>query len=192
MNETLYTVGHSAHRLEHFLDLLSRHSISAIADVRSTPYSRRHPHFSKEPLSKALADNDISYVSLGKELGTRNPAPECIVDGRVRFDLIASRPEFSTGLNRVIKGMENFVVALMCAEEDPLNCHRTLLICRHLRQRINAIKHIRGDGEIEPNDMFEQRLIEKTGSNKEDLFAADTNIIESAYDYLGERISFRP
>jgi uncharacterized protein (DUF488 family) len=168
------------------------HSITAVADVRSTPYSRRHPHFSKEPLSKALANSNISYVSLGKELGTKNPVPECIVDGLARFHLIASRPEFSSGLKRITRGMENFVIALMCAEEDPLSCHRTLLICRHLRQRINTIHHIRGDGEIESNELFEQRLIEKTGSNKHDLFETDTNIINNAYQSLGERISFRP
>jgi uncharacterized protein (DUF488 family) len=189
MNETLYTVGHSTHSLGQFLDLLSKHKVSAIADVRSTPYSRRHPHFNKEALSKALHAVNISYVFLGKELGTKNPPPDCIVDGKVQYHLIASKADFSSGLDRVIKGMLNYRIALMCVEEDPLSCHRTLLICRHLRSRVESIEHIRGNGILEINDAFEQRLVDKAGAGEEDLFLSKRDSVENAYTILGAQIT---
>ena len=79
--------------------------------------------------------------------------------------------------------------ALLCAEEDPLTCHRTILVCRHLRNRVNSILHIRGDGSIETNEAFERRLVRATGSGEADLFDSETDIIERAYALRGRRMS---
>ena len=190
MEKILYTYGHSVHHFGYFLSLLSKNTISAVCDVRSTPYSRRHPQYNKEILSKSLKDEGIAYIFLGKELGAKHPDPECIVNGKVQFELIASRPEFTIGLQRIVEGMINYNVALLCAEEDPLTCHRTILVCRHLRNQLDSILHIRGDGSIETNETFEQRLVNVVGL-EEDLFHTMTNIIEDAYTLQGQRISLR-
>jgi uncharacterized protein (DUF488 family) len=68
----IYTIGHSNHTIDHFLDLLSLHQITAVADVRSSPYSRHNPQLNRETLKQSLARRDIRYVFLGEELGARS------------------------------------------------------------------------------------------------------------------------
>ena len=134
-------------------------------------------------------DEGIAYIFSGKELGAKSPAPDCYINGKVQYDLIAARPEFADALDRVIDKAGEARPALLCAEEDPLTCHRTILICRHLRGRVNSILHIRGDGSMETNDEFEQRLVKGTGSGEVDLFDTETTVIGRAYDLQGQRMS---
>ena len=187
--KVLYTIGHSRHPIEHFINLLKEASVSLVLDVRSIPYSRRNPQFNRKTLADRLADEGIAYVFSGKELGAKSPSPDCYVNGKVQFDLIAARPEFSDGLDLVIEKTGEARPTLLCAEEDPLTCHRTILVCRHLRNRVNSILHIRGDGSIETNDKFERRLLWATDSGEADLFDSETDIIERAYELRGRRMS---
>ena len=187
--KVLYTIGHSRHPITHFLDLLKEHTVSLIFDVRSIPYSRRNPQFNRKALAGHLANEGIAYIFSGKELGAKSPGPDCYVNGKVQYDLIAARPEFADELNRIIDQAEEARPALLCAEEDPLTCHRTILICRHLRGRVNSILHIRGDGSMENNEEFEQRLVKATGSGEADLFDTETSIIGRAYELQGQRMS---
>jgi hypothetical protein len=84
----LFTIGHSTHSWEKFLELLRQHRIETVADVRSSPYSQFNPHFNREPLQLALRQQGISYVFLGEELGARRSEPECYVNGRVAHKLL--------------------------------------------------------------------------------------------------------
>ena len=188
--KVLYTIGHSSHEQEHFLDLLKTHSISAVCDVRSIPYSRRNPQFNKDALTAALKSSGIAYVFLGKELGAKDPDRDCCIDGKVQFNLIAATSEFQAGLDRVLTGIEQYKVALLCAEEDPFICHRTILVTRHLRQQTESILHIRGDSRIETNEQFEQHLLEVAGVDKDDLFDSEASAIDRAYNVQGQRISY--
>src|SRR5262245_25862717 len=122
MNE-LFTIGHSNHPIERFVALLQQHTIAAVADVRSVPYSRRHPQFSREALARSLAAAGIDYLFLGDALGARPKDPACFVDGRADYDRIAARPEFAAGFARVRAEAGRARVALMCAEREPLDCH---------------------------------------------------------------------
>lgn len=188
--KVLYTIGHSRHPIEHFINLLKKASVSLVLDVRSIPYSRRNPQFSKKALAVRLEDEGIDYIFSGRELGAKSPSPDCYVNGKVKYDLIAARPEFTDGLDRVIDKAGEARPALLCAEEDPLTCHRTILICRHLRDRVDAIFHIRGDGSMETNEVFEQRLVKATGLKEPDLFDSEATLIERAYELRGQRISY--
>ena len=141
------TVGHSHHAMDHFLDLLRRHSVQVVADVRSHPYSKYASQFDHEPLIEALRAAGFQYVYLGAELGGR-PRGDAYYDrdGRVLYDKVAASPAFQDGLARLKKGIQRQVVALLCAEEDPAGCHRRLLVARVLTEGGIAVAHIRGDG----------------------------------------------
>ena len=107
MNDRIiYTIGHSDNSIEGFISLLKQHGITAVADVRSAPYSRFHPHFNKDSLSSSLEKENIAYVFLGKELGARPDDSACYENGRVDFERLAERAEFKIGLERILKGSE--------------------------------------------------------------------------------------
>ena len=176
----ILTVGHSAHEPARFVELLLRHKIGAVADVRSTPYSRRHPHFNKKALKESLRANGIAYVFLGKELGARSADPACYENGRVRFRKLAATSLFRSGIKRVLDGSQQMRIALMCAEKDPLNCHRTILVTRELVALGKKVNHILADGEIETHDAAMNRLCKQLGI-REDLLRAPEELENDAY-----------
>ena len=176
----IFTIGHSAHEPARFVDLLAQHRIQAVADVRSMPYSRRHPHFNKKALKESLQANGIAYVFLGKELGARSTDPACYENGRVQFRKLAATGLFRSGIKRVLDGSRQMRIALMCAEKDPLNCHRTLLVARELVALGQQVNHILADGEIEIHDAAMNRLCKELGI-REDLLRAPEELENDAY-----------
>jgi uncharacterized protein (DUF488 family) len=185
----LFTVGHSNHECEKLLDLLARHQISAVADVRSQPYSQYTPQFNRETLEAALARRRIKYVFMGRELGARRDERECYVAGQARYDRIRTLPAFLEGLERLRRGIKTQRIALLCSEKDPLQCHRTILICRQLRAEM-AIEHILDDGTIEPHSAAETRLLELLGLPEGDLFSSREDMLARAYDKQAETIAY--
>ncbi len=165
-------MGYSSQSIEEFVAALQRHAVEVVADVRSRPYSRRFAHFSREPLQTRLAAATIGYVFLGRELGARRDEPQCYVDGQARYDRIAKLPAFADGINRVLDGARQYRVALMCAEQDPLTCHRTILVCHELEPHGLSITHIHRGGMLEPHSQAQQRL-------------------EQAYARRAQRIAYR-
>jgi uncharacterized protein (DUF488 family) len=147
------TIGHSNHPIDHFLNLLRRHSVQVIADVRSRPYSKYASQFDHEVLVEALRVAGFQYVYLGAELGGR-PHEDAYYDaeGHVLYGKVAESSAFQEGLARLEKGLRQYVVALLCAEEDPAGCHRRLLVGRVLSERGVAVRHIRGDGHLQAED----------------------------------------
>jgi hypothetical protein len=147
---SIYTIGHSNHSLEHFLKLLRDSGTQAVADVRSPPYSRYCPHFSREPLQRALQVTAIPYVVLGEELGGRPKGAEFYdEEGHVRFSLVAKTDLFLAGLERLERGAAKQRIAVLCSEENPEHCHRHHLVGRALLNHGIKVEHIRGDGRIE-------------------------------------------
>jgi uncharacterized protein (DUF488 family) len=187
---TLYTIGHSNHPIEEFLRLLTASDITAIADVRSQPYSRRHPQFNKERLAAKLARHHIAYVFLGRELGARSDDPSCYEDGKVRYQRLAATELFKSGIERVLTGAARYRVALMCAEKEPLNCHRTLLVSRALQRRNASIMHVLSDGSVEPQDQTMSRLIDLVGLSKEDMFLDRTDLIAAACKLREAKVAY--
>ena len=184
---TLYTIGHSNHRLDKFLDLLTQHNINAVCDVRSYPYSKYNPQFNHPQLREKLSEINIAYVFLGKELGGRTSDINCYRQGKVQYDLVAKTTLFNDGMQRLQTGVKSYYVALMCAEKDPLNCHRLLLICRHLQVDDLTIQHIDADGNLENQKAVEQRLLAKLKLENLEL-AYEKQSQKTAYvnDKIGE------
>lgn len=190
MAAEIYTVGHSTQPFETFLGLLQKQGVTAIADVRSAPYSRFNPQFNREELRGVLKVNGIRYVFLGKELGARSDDECCYLDGKVQYKLLAKTPLFQSGINRVMEGAETHKIALMCAEKDPLDCHRTILVARELVSRGAKLTHILQDGSTESHQDAISRLITKLGLGGVDMFRSEELTVDDAYDRQGERIAY--
>ncbi len=192
MPTILFTIGHSNCSLDDFIALLKSYAITALGDVRSMPYSRRHPQFNREPLREALKSRGIEYIFLGDELGARAKDRSCYVNGKAEHPRIAATALFKDGLERVMLGMlKGYVLALMCAEKDPMNCHRSILICRNLRGDGINIRHIIDHETSETQDELEKRLIAHLKFQPDMFQDADPNaLIERAYDVQGGRIAY--
>lgn len=187
---TIYTVGHSNHPIEKFVNLLTANGITAVADVRSRPFSRRHPQFNKDRLAAELARHGIAYVFLGKELGARSEDPSCYEHGKVQYPRLAATAAFKAGIDRVLSGAEKFRLALMCAEKEPLDCHRTLLVSGALEKLGASVVHILADASLELQDKTMSRLVDLVGLSRDDLFHKRADLIAEACKLREEKIAY--
>lgn len=197
MNEirkgTVFTIGHSTHSLQRFIELLRQHRVTALCDVRSKPYSQINPQFNREKLEVALLADGFIYRFLGRELGARSEDPTCYKDGKVEYNRLAETALFKHGLKRVLRGIkENFRIAIMCAEKEPLECHRTILVARHLAQLGIYIEHIHADGRLESHDAALRRLAQIHRLLELDMFRSPDDLIAEAYRRQEERIAYEP
>jgi uncharacterized protein (DUF488 family) len=196
MSHRLYTLGHSAMQLSTLLELLRPFDISVLADVRSSPRSLRHPHFDRIELERALPAAGVRYLFLGEELGGRPDDPGAYAsDGVVDYRTRRKSYAFQSGIERVSRELTHADLALMCAEEDPLLCHRFLMICPELVALGLEPLHIRKGGVIETQKEAEDRLLEEqqfgavAGAS---LFASERDeALESAYLAQAKQCAFR-
>lgn len=187
---TVYTIGHSKHSLEDFVALLKQHGVTALADVRSIPYSRFNPQFIKDALERDLKRQGIKYVFLGRELGARSDDPACYSGGRVQYGRLAQTALFKSGIERVKRGAEGHRIALMCAEKEPLECHRTLLVARALDQGGMEISHILADGRLESHGDAMLRLLDVVGLPRDDLFRSQDELVSEALARQEDRVAY--
>jgi uncharacterized protein (DUF488 family) len=164
----IFTIGHSNHSAERFLELLRANGITALADARSVPHSRWASQFNKDALAAALAEKRIAYVFLGRELGGRPKDPALLHNAKPDYAAMSEADSFRAGIARLLEGAKTYRVALMCAERDPIDCHRFLLIARHLAARDIPVAHILADGEVETQEQTETRFASRKGGK--DLF----------------------
>ena len=202
----VFTVGHSNHSAETFVSMLQRHQIGAVVDVRSTPYSRFVPQFDRKSLGALLKQANVVYVYMGRELGGRPSEADQYDDhGQVCYRSVAETASFQSGLERVLEGAGKYRVALMCSEEDPLDCHRTLLVAHELWHQDIPVSHIRAcsdtygsyteehldalDRLVQSHGLNQGTLIDLDGSLVHELRSA-SEIVEQAIDRQRERIAY--
>jgi len=188
--DIVLTIGHSNHSLENFVALLHSHNATAIADVRSSPYSKMYPQFNREPLQNSLKAHGVSYIFLGRELGGRPEDPTCYAEGRVQYRRLARTELFKQGISRVLNGTRTYRTVLLCAEAEPLVCHRALLVAPELAALGISVAHIRGDGTLEAHGEAMRRLVEMLGMPETDLFRTREEVIADACTLQERRVAY--
>lgn len=199
-NKIIYTIGHSTHKLDDFLSILVENSINCIVDVRSVPFSSRVPHFNKEDLRQQLEKNDMVYLHFPKAFGARHKDPELLDEtGRVDFEKVRQTDSFRNGIDKLHYCIEQgYKVSLMCAEANPLDCHRFSMISYQLVKEGFLVNHILKDGNVIDNGELERRLLTKYPQkiSNESLFRngdiCTTSLIELAYKLRNKEIGFIP
>lgn len=186
----VFTIGHSTLSYEKFFALLRQASVTAIADVRSAPYSRHFPHFNSDLLSEELRADRIAYVFLGDELGGRPKEERFFCNGVADYEKMAQTEEFAEGLRRIVKGAKKYRIAMMCSEHDPLDCHRCLLVGRALHERGVSVRHILNDGQIINHRQIEAKLMELSGKNDADFFESPTKRLAAAYREWSAKVAY--
>jgi uncharacterized protein (DUF488 family) len=186
----ILTIGHSSQSYESFVELLRGASVTAIADVRTAPYSRHVPQFNRDSLRSELRLDNIAYVFLGEELGGRPKDKAFFCEGVADYEKMAQTANFKKGLQRVIEGANKYRVAMMCSEQDPLECHRCLLVGRALHERGVAVKHLLLNGAVMDHRDIEKWLIERSGRSDGDLFESEDKQRAVAYRKQSSRVAY--
>lgn len=192
MSRTLFTIGYSNRSLDEFIEILKLNHIDVLCDVRSHPYSKFNSQYNKEPLKKILKDNGIIYVFLGLELGGRPQDSYCYENQKVRYELVSELDIFKKGIKRVNDALKkSFRPALMCAEKDPINCHRAMLVTKMFRSNDLEILHIIDKDNCENNPKMEKRLLGLLNIHPNLFDGPDLEgLISRAYSLQGEKISY--
>jgi len=187
----LFSIGHSNIPAERFVGMLGDAGVNAVADVRSTPASRRFPWFSGKNLASRLQQDSIIYMPFGDSLGGRPSEPNLYRDGTADYEEMAKQPQFRAGLDRLLMIAKQYRVCLMCAEREPLDCHRCLLVSRALAERGLAIGHILYDGNVEPHTATEQRLLACSGPDADLFIAGQSERLAAAYRRRCRSVAYR-
>jgi uncharacterized protein (DUF488 family) len=193
---TVFTIGHSNLEVGDFLSVLTKHDVKILCDVRSRPASFRFPQFNREPLEALLASAALRYEFFGEALGGRRADPRAYYsDGRVDYAARRKSPEFAAGIDRLLELSPAANIVLMCAEEDPLQCHRFLMICPTLLERGVVPVHIRRGGILESQLDAEDQLLElhgRTAFATGSLFVSERDFaIAEALQLQSKEFAFR-
>ena len=164
----IYTIGYAGTTLDRFIEILKANKITFLIDVRSLPKSRYFYLFNDTNLSKSLAKHGIKYENWKEEFGARQDNLNFYTDGILDYDKFAKSDQFKKGVAQ-IKKLSNQNVCLMCAEIDPLNCHRAILCGREIANSGIDVIHIiakrNGETILESQSNFENRLLQTTKIN---------------------------
>jgi len=184
------TIGHSTHALKTLVELLKANTVAALADIRSSPFSRFTPQFNRGTLEKSLVAEGIKYVFLGRELGGRAADPSCYENGRVQYQRMAGTEVFRGGIERVLRGATKQRIALLCAEKEPLDCHRTLLVAPALLNAGVMVDHILADGRVETHAAAMMRLLGLLGMPQADILRSTAELVEEALQRQAARVAY--
>jgi uncharacterized protein (DUF488 family) len=149
MSTMIFTIGHSNHPFSRFMELIQKQDIQMVVDVRTRPYSKYTPYYSKKPLEEGLKEYQVKYVYLGNNIGGKPDDPKFYHDGELLYRLLEADEKYQEGLKILLELARDNRIVIMCSEEDPYHCHRHHLISQSLLKNNFQITHIRGDGNLE-------------------------------------------
>lgn len=155
----VFSIGYSNLSMEQFCKLLHLHGITAIADVRSSPYSKAFPNYNRESMPAWLNEAKVKYVYLGLELGPRSSDKSLYKNDQIQFSLLSQTDLFCKGIERLSNGSQNHNIAIMCAEKDPMTCHRSLLVAEYAKDHGLDFVHIHQNGDLETHDNMLKRAM---------------------------------
>lgn len=187
---SFHSIGHSNLEIESFLSLLRANEITTVCDVRSSPSSRYTPQFNGELLRKSLAQVGVKYLFLGDTLGGRPSDPSCYDGNQVNYETMATKPWFRNGISQLLSTGSSGRAALVCSEKDPINCHRFLLVSRHLSSMGHEVAHILQDGKVESQLVVEARLFNINRIPSTDLFQSSAELLDKAYRIQSGKVAY--
>lgn len=158
----VYTIGYGNRSIESFIRLLHMYGIKYLVDLRSQPYSRYKPEFSKAALEQYLKQQHIRYVYMGDTLGGRPEDTDCYTeDGKVDYNVLREKDFYRRGIDRLHTAWEKQLpIALMCSEMKPEECHRGKLVGNTLVEQGLVVSHIDESGNVKTQDEINRFFID--------------------------------
>lgn len=195
--KTIYTIGYTGFKLDEFKKILRENNISCVVDVRSNPSSKYYPDYNSNNLKSFLNKNGIRYRHYGEEFGARQNSLKYYTNGYMDFEKFTKSQQFWEGFHKIEAGINlNYVFVLMCAEKNPYDCHRSIMISRVFYDNGYDVKHILADGNIESQNDIENQFLENyfPNRNQSSLFVSETStkdLIKKGYILRNREIGYR-
>lgn len=167
----IYAIGHSNYQLEKLVDMLKKYNIDVVVDIRETPYSKYNVQYNKEVFQESLKKQGFKYIYMGNEFGARRSDKGTYTkEGYADFEKVEKEEIFLEGIERLVKGCKmGYKIALLGAMQDPIRCHRSILLGRVLEQRGFNIKYIMHEGNLSCQEDIEESLLEKYFAERNQL-----------------------
>ena len=197
----IFTIGHSNYTVERLIDMLRHYHINCVVDIRGTPYSKYNIQFNKETIKETLIKEGFLYIYMAKELAAKRINKESYNSkGYSDFEKVVDEEDFKKGVERLKLGCEKgYNIALLGAMQDPLRCHRSILVGRALRKAGFNVKHILDDYSLASQENLEENILDKYFSDRgqvtiEALIGNETteqDMIEEGYRLANKEIGYR-
>ena len=197
MNNTIYTIGYTGFSLTDFLHTLKENKIQVVIDVRSSPFSERYPEYNRPNLDRTLQNNGIYYRNYAEEFGARQENPIYFTNGYLDFNKFSKSDSFQNGVKKIRNSLEkNYIITFLCAEKDPIQCHRAILVSKAFSDLGYHVVHILPNGKRETQQDIEDRLLAMYFPNglQQDFFSEPLDMefaIETAYKKQNEKIGYQ-
>ena len=159
----IYTLGHSNYPFDKFIEILKKYDINCVVDIRSTPYSKYNTQYNKEFLHETLKNLGYTYIYMADEFGAKRKTKVSYNDeGYADFDKVILEDEFKRGIERLKVGCsKNYKIVLLGAMQEPIRCHRAILLGKELIKAGFDVKHIMHEGDLKVQSELEEQLLEK-------------------------------
>jgi uncharacterized protein (DUF488 family) len=197
----IYTIGHSNYPYDKLLEMIKKYNIDCVVDIRETPYSKYNVQYNKEDFNKSLKKSGYKYIYMGKEFGAKRIDPDSYtLEGYADFEKVLKEDVFLNGIKRLRNGCEmGYRIVLLGAMQDPIRCHRSVLMGRILREEgfiVNYILHeeILGDEEYIENSLLDKYFSNRNQLSMDNLLGTTMSrkdMIKEAYKMANKEIGYR-
>lgn len=197
----IYTIGHSNYPVEKLIDMLKHYNINTVVDIRGTPYSKYNVQYNKETIAQTLKERGFIYIYMAKEFAAnRENKISYNNEGYSDFEKVITEKEFLKGIERLKTGCgKGYNIALLGAMQDPIRCHRSILVGRSLRENGFNVKHILDDYTLASQENIEESLLNKYFSNRNQLTIdsllgnslGEEDMIKQGYRLANKEIGYR-
>ena len=197
----IFAIGHSNYPYDKLINMIKKYDINCVVDIRETPYSKYNIQYNKEAFNESLRNSGFLYIYMGKEFGAKRTNKDVYTqEGYADFEKVAKEDIFLNGIERLKKGCQmGYRIVLLGAMQEPIRCHRSILVGRELVKNDFDVKHILDDYSIVTQDDIEEMLLNKYFSNRnqitiEDLTGNSLNneeMINEGYKLANREIGYR-
>ena len=197
----IFTIGHSNYKIEKLIDMLRYYNIDCVVDIRGTPYSKYNVQYNKEIIKATLIKEGFVYIYMAKEFAAKRENKESYnKEGYSDFEKVIYEEDFKNGIKRLKTGCEKgYRIALLGAMQDPIRCHRSILVGRELVKNGFKVNHILDDYSIASQNDIEKSILEKYFEDRNQMtidYLLGTNkseeeMIKEGYRLANKEIGYR-
>lgn len=197
----IFAIGHSNYPYSKFIEMIKKYNINCIVDIRETPYSKYNTQYNKECFRETLKKDRFTYIYMGQEFGAKRGSKQSYnTEGYADFEKVIQEGIFLNGIERIKNGIDmGYKIVLLGAMQEPIRCHRSIMVGRFLNKEGIDVKYILHEGNVVSQDYIDEELLNKYFSDK-DQISIDSllgkgqdkqEMIEEGYKLANKEIGYR-